>query len=129
MTPNTSAITVVPASGSKIYDGTLLTKTAHSDFTVTGVPTGFTWTATADGTVTNVVPGTGEKAVNAVTEFKILNAANEDVTDQFSNITTSATGMLTITPKEVTLASGSATRASQPASSMWVHAPTPSAIR
>ena len=110
VTPNTSEITVVPASGTKTYDGTPLTKTAHDDFTVTGVPAGFTWTATADGTVTNVVPAIGEKAVNAVTEFKILNASNEDVTNQFSNITTSATGLLEVTPKEVTLASGSRTR-------------------
>ena len=103
VTPNTSTITVMPANGSKTYDGTPLTKTAHDDFTVTGLPAGFTWSATADGTVTNVVPGTGEKSVNAVTEFKIFNASNEDVTNQFSNINTSATGTLTVSPKSVTI--------------------------
>ena len=100
---NTAEIVVKPASGSKTYDGTALTKTAHDDFTVTGVPEGFTWTATADGTVTNVTPGEGEKAENAVTAFQIFNAEGEDVTDQFANIDTSAKGMLTINPIAVTV--------------------------
>ena len=99
---NTSEITVVPGSGSKTYDGTALTKTEQADFAVTGVPDGFTWTASADGTVTNVVPDQGEKAVNAVSEFKIL-LSNEDVTDQFSGIDATATGTLSITPKAVTV--------------------------
>ena len=109
VTPNTSEIVVTPSGGNKTYDGTPLTKTALNDFTVTGVPEGFTWTAAADGTVTNVVPGDGEKAVNAVSEFKIFNAVSEDVTNQFANITT-ATDTLSITPKEVTMTSGSKTR-------------------
>ena len=110
VTPNTNEIVVTPSGGSKEYDGTPLTKTEHDDFTVTGLLTGFTWTAAADGTVTNVVPGAGEKAVNAVSEFKIFNANGDDVTNQFSNITKNETGMLTIIAKDVTLASGSATR-------------------
>ena len=101
VTKNTTVITVKPASGSKVYDGTPLTKTAHEDFTVTGVPDGFTWTATADGTVTNVTPGAGEKAVNAVTSF-IIFKGTADVTNQFSDITTSATGTLSITQREIT---------------------------
>ena len=105
ITKSSAAIKVVPGSGSKVYDGTALTKTAHDDFTVTGVPEGFTWTAAADGTVTNVTPGEGEKAVNAVTEFKIFNADNEDVTDQFANIDKSATGTLTINPRPITMTS------------------------
>ena len=96
---------VVPGSGSKTYDGTPLTKNEHDDFTVTGVPEGFTWTATADGTVTNVTPGEGEKAENAVTSFQIFNADGEDVTDQFANINTSAKGTLTINKRPVTLTS------------------------
>ena len=110
VTQNTNAITVEPSSGIKVYDGSPLTKTEHNDFTVTGVPDGFTWTATADGTVTNVVPGTGEKTVNAVSSFKIFNADSVDVTNQFANITKSATGTLEITPRTVTLTSGSKTR-------------------
>ena len=104
---NSTEITVVPGSDSKMYDGTPLTKNEHEDFTVTGVPEGFTWTAVADGTVTNVVPGEDEKAVNAVTEFKIFDADGNDVTDQFSNIDKSATGTLTITARSVTLTSKS----------------------
>ena len=97
ITQNSTLITVVPGNGSKIYDGTPLTKTEHDDFTVTGeLPDGFTWTAKADGTVTNVTPGRDEKAVNAVTEFKIFNTEGEDVTDQFNNIDTTATGTLSI---------------------------------
>ena len=104
---NSAEISVVPGSDSKMYDGTPLTKNEHEDFTVTGVPEGFTWTAVADGTVTNVVPGEDEKAVNAVTEFKIFDADGNDVTDQFSNIDKSATGTLTITARSVTLTSKS----------------------
>jgi hypothetical protein len=98
VTPNETAITVIPGSGTKVYDGTPLTKTELDDFTVTGVPEGFTWAATADGTVTNVVPGEGEKAVNAVTNFQIFNADSVDVTEYFTNINTDSTGTLTITP-------------------------------
>jgi len=106
---NSAEIKVTPGSGEKTYDGTPLTKTAHDDFTVTGLPEGFTWTATADGTVTNVTPGEGEKAVNAVTDFHIFKGS-ADVTDQFSSINTTATGTLEITPRAVTLTSGSKTR-------------------
>ena len=68
---------------------------------MTGVPEGLTWTATADGTVTNVVPGVGEKAVNAVTSFHIFDAENHDVTAYFTNIDKDSTGTLTITPVSV----------------------------
>ena len=102
ITQNSSVIVVTPGSGSKTYDGTPLTKNDHEDFTVTGVPEGFTWTAKAEGSITNV-----GKMVNAVTEFKIFKDG-VDVTDQFSNIDTSATGTLEITKRTVTLSSESA---------------------
>ena len=102
-------IDVTGGSGSKTYDGTPLTKGEPEDFTVTGLPDGFTWTATADGTVTNVVPGDGEKAENEVTSFKIYDPQGNDVTDQFTGITTHA-GTLTITKATVTLTSGTKTR-------------------
>ena len=111
VTANAAAITVTPGSGTKVYDGTALTKTAPEDFTVTGIPEGFTWTATADGTVTNVTPGDGEKAVNAVTSFKIFDAGKNDVTDQFSGIDVSATGTLTVTAKSLTITAASGTKA------------------
>jgi len=102
---NSAEIKVVPGSDSKKYDGTPLTKNNHDDFEVTGVPEGFTWTAVANGTVTNVVPGADENATNAVTEFKVFDGEGNDVTDQFANIDTSATGTLTITKRSVTLTS------------------------
>lgn len=102
---NSAEIKVVPGSDSKMYDGTPLTKNEHDDFDVTGVPDGFTWTAAADGTVTNVVPDSGEKATNTVTDFVILDADGNDVTDQFANIDTTETGTLTITKRSVTLTS------------------------
>ncbi len=102
---NSAEIKVVPGSDSKKYDGTPLTKNDYDDFEVTGVPEGFTWTAVANGTVTNVVPGADENATNAVTEFKIFDGEGNDVTDQFANIDTSATGTLTITKRSVTLTS------------------------
>ena len=93
---NDTLIRVIPGSGSKLYDGTPFTMTAHDDFTVIGVPDGLTWTATADGIVTNVIPGEGEKAENAVTSFRIFDADGIDVTCYFTNINTTATGTLTI---------------------------------
>ena len=97
---NATEITVVPGSGEKTYDGTPLTKNEHDDFTVIGLPDGFTWTAAADGTVTNVSESPAE---NAVTEFHIFNAAGTDVTANFTNIDTSATGTLTIIKAKITL--------------------------
>ena len=108
--PNDTLITVIPASGTKVYDGTPLTKNRHSDFTVIGVPEGLTWTATADGTVTNVTPGEGEKAVNAVTSFHIFDADGVDVTDYFTNIHTDSTGTLTITKEPLTITADNATK-------------------
>ncbi|MBR3466043.1 MAG: hypothetical protein IKH15_02365, partial [Bacteroidales bacterium] len=109
ITANTTAITVIPGSASKVYDGTPLTKNEHDDFTVTGVPESFSWTATADGTVTNVIPGAGEKAVNAVTSFHIFDADGNDVTAYFTNITYQS-GTLAITPKSVVITVNDATK-------------------
>ena len=105
VTPNTSVIKVIPGSGTKVYDGTPLTRNELSDFTVTGVPDGFTWSATANGTVTNVIPDDFDydNEVNAVSSFVIYDAAGEDVTNCFSNIDISATGTLTVTPREATV--------------------------
>ena len=102
VTANDNAITVTAGSGSRVYDGTPFTMTEHDDFTVTGVPEALTWTATADGTVTNVIPGAGEKAVNAVTSFHIFDADGNDVTAYFTNITYQS-GTLAITPKSVVI--------------------------
>ena len=110
VTTNDTLIKVIPASGEKVYDGTPFTLTSHDDFTVIGVPDGLTWTATADGTVTNVTPGEGEKAVNAVTSFHIFDANNVDVTNYFTNINTSATGTLAVTRKPLTITAADSTK-------------------
>ena len=110
VTTNDTLIKVIPKSSEKVYDGTPLTKNAHSDFTVIGVPEGLTWEATADGIVWNVTPGEGEKAVNAVTSFHIFNAKGADVTAYFTNIHTDSTGTLTITPKPLTITASDSTK-------------------
>ena len=109
VTVNDTLIKVIPGSASKVYDGSPLTKNNHDDFTVTGVPEGLTWPATADGTVTNVTPGAGEKAVNEVTSFHIFDAGGNDVTEYFTNIDITAKGTLTITPKPLTITAASDT--------------------
>ena len=100
---NDTLITVIPGSGSKYYDGTPLTMTAHDDFDVTGVPEVLTWEATADGIVTNVTPGEGEKSENAVTSFQLFDANHVDVTSYFTNINKKV-GTLTILPRQTTIA-------------------------
>ena len=110
VTVNDTLIKVIPGSASKVYDGLPLTKNEHEDFTVTGVPDGLTWTATADGTVTNVTPGAGEKAVNEVTSFHIFDAGGNDVTEYFTNINTDSTGTLTIMPKSLTITAGDSSK-------------------
>ena len=100
--PNDTLITVTAGSGSKVYDGTPLTMTAHEDFTVIGLPPALSWTATADGTVTYVNPGAGEKPENAVTSFHIFDADGNDVTGNFTNIHYQS-GTLQIDPKPLTI--------------------------
>lgn len=97
VTENDTAITVTAGSGSRFYDGTPFTLTAHDDFIVTGVPDALTWTATADGTVTNIIPGEGEKPLNEVSSFHIFDADGNDVTEYFTNITYQS-GTLTVNP-------------------------------
>jgi hypothetical protein len=100
-------VTVTAGSGTKMYDGTPLTKTAHEDFTVEGLPAGLIWTATADGTVTYVAPspiGDEDKAENAVTDFHIFQN-NVDVTSCFSsnNNIILVDGTLEVTKRPVTI--------------------------
>ena len=105
VTGNDTAITVTAGSGSRFYDGTPFTLTAHDDFIVTGVPDALTWTATADGTVTNIIPGEGEKTENAVTSFHIFDADGHDVTEYFTNITYQS-GTLTVNPVAISIGDG-----------------------
>lgn len=105
VTENDTAITVTAGSGSRFYDGTPFTLTAHDDFIVTGVPDALTWTATADGTVTNIIPGEGEKPLNEVSSFHIFDADSNDVTEYFTNITYQS-GTLTVNPVAISIGDG-----------------------
>ena len=101
ITPNATQITFTAATDSKVYDGTALVNKAVS---VSGLPSGFTAQAQAVGTQTDV----GSSA-NTVGSFRILNAAGEDRTRSFTNIKTED-GTLTVTPKAVTIKTGSASK-------------------
>ena len=101
ITPNATQITFTAATDSKVYDGTALANKAVS---ASGLPSGFTAQAQAVGTQTDV----GSSA-NTVGSFRILNAAGEDRTRSFTNIKTED-GTLTVTPKAVTIKTGSASK-------------------
>lgn len=102
---NTSAEIIFMAdSAQKIYDGTPLTAPGVK---VTGLPDGFTTEGRADGSITNVMQT--KAGNNPVTAVKILDKNGKDVTKWFTGITTKA-GTLTITQRELTLTSASASK-------------------
>ena len=100
ITPNTAAVTFSADSGTKTYDGTPLT----GSYTVTGVPDGFFGIAEVSGSQTDA--GSSE---NTITEYKILNSKEEDVTGSFADISTE-NGTLTVTPAEAVITTGSASK-------------------
>ncbi len=100
ITTNAAAITVTADSDSKVYDGTALTKNSCE---YAGLPEGFTVSAIIRGSITDA--GTAENKVSSVTILK----GDEDVTDQFSSISTE-NGTLTVTPRKVMLTSASASK-------------------
>lgn len=95
---NSAVIKVKGADAEKTYDGHPLTS---KDYTVSGVPNGFTLTATTSGSVTDV--GTGD---NTIASVRILDENGEDVTSQFSGVV-KETGTLAVLPRSVTLTSKS----------------------
>lgn len=97
-------IVLTAASGSKTYDGTPL---KAGDAEISGLPDGFTGTADSKGSIRDA--GTVATTVDEST-LVIRDAAGNDVTDQFSNITYK-NGELKVTKRNVTLKSESATRA------------------
>ena len=94
VTVNSSAITLTAASASKTYDGTALTNAA---VTASGLPDGFTVTATASGSQTDV--GSSANAVND--GYVIRDADGADRTASFTNVK-KAEGTLTVEPKGIT---------------------------
>ena len=103
VTENTSEVILTAASAEKEYDGKEL-----SDHTVTaeGLPDGFTVAATAAGSQKDV----GESENTVEDGYAILNKDGEDKTANFSNIT-KKDGTLKVTPKAVTVHTGSAEKA------------------
>ena len=102
---NTSAEIIFTAdSAQKIYNGTPLTAPGVK---VTGLPDGFTTEGRADGSITNVMQT--KAGNNPVTAVKILDKNGKDVTAWFTGITKKA-GTLTITKRELTLTSASASK-------------------
>ena len=101
ITQNAAAITVNAGSDTKMYDGTALTKSTYS---ITGLPAGFTTVVMVSGSLTDA--GTADNIVTSV----VIKKGDEDVTDQFSNIS-KANGTLTVTKRKVTLKSEDASKA------------------
>ena len=97
VTPNATAIIAVPQGDSKVYDGTALEPAGVVAYSV---PAGFSYEATATGSQTDA-----GSSLAGVGEFRILDAAGNDVTSQFSNINTDAKANLTVTKRPVTLTS------------------------
>ncbi len=101
ITQNAAAITVTAGSDTKMYDGTALTKSTYS---ITGLPAEFTTVVMVSGSLTDA--GTADNIVTSV----VIKKGDEDVTDQFSNIS-KANGTLTVTKRKVTLKSEDASKA------------------
>ena len=87
VTANTTPITITSGSASKVFDNTALTS---DECTVEGLPDGFSCVAETSGSQTDA----GESD-NAISGYTIYDGDEEDVTDCFSDVTTSA-GKLTV---------------------------------
>ena len=98
VTPSQVAITVTPRDGSKVYDGKPLTS---AGIDVDGLPAGFTLEAATKGTITDAGELLAE--IDAPT-IVIRNAAGEDVTAQFANVTCGKAPLI-VTKRPVTVTS------------------------
>ena len=98
VTPSQVAITVTPRDGSKVYDGKPLTS---AGIDVDGLPAGFTLEAATKGTITDA--GELLAKIDAST-IVIKNAAGEDVTAQFANVTCGKAPLI-VTKRPVTVTS------------------------
>lgn len=98
VTPSQVAITVTPRDGSKVYDGKPLTS---AGIDADGLPAGFTLEAATKGSITDA----GELLAEIDTPTIVIrNAAGEDVTAQFSNVTCGK-APLVVTKRPVTVTS------------------------
>lgn len=98
VTPSQVAIAVTPHGGSKVYDGKPLTS---AGIDVDGLPAGFALEAATKGSITDAGELLAE--IDAPT-IVIRNAAGEDVTAQFSNVTCGK-APLVVTKRPVTVTS------------------------
>ena len=101
VTQSQAAIVIVPQGASKTYDGTPLEAAGYD---VYGLPAGFTLTAVVKGAQTNVGGSYAE-----VDSYVIENAAGEDVTDQFANVSFGK-ATLSVAKRPVTITSADATQ-------------------
>lgn len=98
VTPSQVAITVTPRGGSKVYDGEPLTS---AGIDVDGLPAGFTLEAATKGTITDAGELLAEIDASTIV---IRNAAGEDVTAQFANVTCGKAPLI-VTKRPVTVTS------------------------
>lgn len=98
VTPSQVAINVTPHGGSKVYDGKPLTS---AGIDVDGLPAGFTLEAATKGTITDAGELLAEIDASTIV---IKNAAGEDVTAQFANVTCGK-APLVVTKRPVTVTS------------------------
>lgn len=98
VTPSQVAITVTPRDGSKVYDGKPLTSAGVD---VDGLPADFTLEAATKGTITDAGELLAEVDASTIV---IRNAAGEDVTAQFSNVTCGKAPLI-VTKRPVTVTS------------------------
>ena len=98
ITPSQVAITVTPRGGSKVYDGKPLTS---AGIDVDGLPAGFTLEAATSGSITDAGELLAEVDASTIV---IRNAAGEDVTAQFANVTCGKAPLI-VTKRPVTVTS------------------------
>ena len=104
VTKNTSRIIITANDATKPYDGTPLTEAGS---TVEGLPEGFTAVVENEGSATHVADS--RLGNNIVKSVMIVDADKNDVTESFDDVET-VDGTLIITPREVTIETGSARR-------------------
>ena len=98
VTPSQVAINVTPHGGSKVYDGKPL---VSAGIDVDGLPAGFTLEAATKGTITDAGELLAEIDASTIV---IRNAAGEDVTAQFANVTCGKAPLI-VTKRPVTVTS------------------------
>ena len=98
VTPSQVAINVTPHGGSKVYDGKPL---ISAGIDVDGLPAGFTLEAATKGTITDAGELLAEIDASTIV---IRNAAGEDVTAQFVNVTCGKAPLI-VTKRPVTVTS------------------------